>query len=419
MISIFPMAAADPQTRDTRDVAYDFGAAFDVDVTRPLARVIIVGLGNIGSFLVALVGRIAEVGSVTLVDHDLFSEGNRFGQDCPPRAMGRPKARVMGAYLKHLRPALEVRAIVSAIEDVPSGLLRHSIIIGALDNRLARLYLGRLSFRLGVPYVDGGVQADGRLARVSVFVPGPTGSCIECSWGSADYEALPQRVACDGVPASAPAPTGAPASLGAIDAAYLATQVEMLVRGDTEHLLASKEVLLDTKHHRLCVTTTRRNRRCRNPHHVWSIESTGRTPGEISLAAAFALALPGAADVPAASLKDRVRGTALSLRLEDKAFVLMMECRECGRRKRVLRLEHRLAPGDRRCPGCRRMAMIPVPSETLHALESRSVPPAFLDRSLYALGFREDVFTVVTAAGERHFDLDGATPPRRRECDAA
>src|SRR5262249_37876691 len=103
------------------------------------AAITVVGAGgNIGSHLVSHLGRLAAVDRVTLIDLQRYEEKNLQGQNITPADVGQPKAEVQARRLRVINPALEVRAIVDDVANVPLGLLRGSAVLGCLDSRAAR-----------------------------------------------------------------------------------------------------------------------------------------------------------------------------------------------------------------------------------------------------------------------------------------
>ena len=65
-----------------------------------LKLVIIVGVGNIGSYAAPLVARIPGVGLVVLVDKDSYEERNLAGQNITREDVGRSKVQVIGRRLR-------------------------------------------------------------------------------------------------------------------------------------------------------------------------------------------------------------------------------------------------------------------------------------------------------------------------------
>jgi adenylyltransferase/sulfurtransferase len=157
------------------------------------AKALVVGAGALGNEVVknlALVG----VGSIVVIDLDIVEMSNLarcvfFTADDE----GSPKASVLAERAGRINPDISVHGVVGDVRSFGTGLaLRADVIIGALDNREARLYCNRLAARVGRPWVDGAIEALSGVARV--FEP-PT-SCYECTLTESDWELLAHRQSC-------------------------------------------------------------------------------------------------------------------------------------------------------------------------------------------------------------------------------
>ena len=67
------------------------------------------------------------------------------------------------------------------------------VVIGCLDNREARLWVNRSCWKVGTPWIDGGIQEISGV--VKVFVP-PDGPCYECAMTENDYRLINLRYSC-------------------------------------------------------------------------------------------------------------------------------------------------------------------------------------------------------------------------------
>src|SRR5213594_4159488 len=152
-----------------------------------MARVTIVGAGgNIGSHLVPHIGRTTGVSLITLVDRDRYEADNLPAQDIDTRDVGRSKAEAQARRLRRINPGLAVVALNADVEAVPLGALRADVILACLDSRRARLVVNQAAWRLGVPWIDAGVDGGDRLVRIQTFVPASDAACLECAWEQAD-----------------------------------------------------------------------------------------------------------------------------------------------------------------------------------------------------------------------------------------
>jgi adenylyltransferase/sulfurtransferase len=223
------------------------------------ARVLIAGLGNIGSPLAALLSRLG-VGHLRLIDRDRVEAKNVATQEYRPEDVGRFKAEVLAERLTGCE------ALSLDLEDMPLGFADVDLILGALDSRRARqLLISEIAWPVGIPVIDGGV-GEGWKGRVQVFMPGDQTACLECTWGEEDYRRLVEEYPCvPGGSVEVPA-TGAPAFVGASVASLMVAEAVKLLNGEKPE--ASQEIAFDLMHRRHLVTRLRRNPRCRFGHEV-------------------------------------------------------------------------------------------------------------------------------------------------------
>jgi molybdopterin-synthase adenylyltransferase len=159
------------------------------------AKVLVVGAGAIGNEVLknlALVG----VGQIFVVDMDVIEDSNLartvlFRQT----DRGQSKAVIAAKAIRDLNPDVRVSPIYgNVMTDVGLGLFREvDLVIGALDNREARLWVNRSCWKAGTPWIDGGIQEINGVAKV--FVP-PDGACYECAMTENDYRLINLRYSC-------------------------------------------------------------------------------------------------------------------------------------------------------------------------------------------------------------------------------
>lgn len=361
-----------------------------------MAHVVVVGAGgNIGSHLIPHLGRASHIDRITLVDRDHYESRNLRTQNIEPHDVGKPKVVVQARRLHGINAALAVNALNSAVEDLPLGALRADVILACLDSRRARLIVNQAAWRLGVPWIDAGVDGDGLLARVQAFVPAADAPCIECAWTQADYDAIEQAYPCQARTQSAP--SNSPSSLGALAAAIQAIECEKLLAGHTVDLLTSRDVLIDARHHKQFVTSFRRNVECRMPDHAgWRIEPIDGSPAHLTLGDVFALGsvLRGSED-------------QLLLSVASQRFVLALTCASCGGRHQTLRLERTRGRKAPTCPRCHQR-MQPTGFDERDSVPASAVPEEAHDWPLSFVGFRTgDVVSLVTPLVSAHYQIGG------------
>ncbi len=159
------------------------------------AKIFVVGAGALGNEVIknlALLG----VGTIYVVDLDEIEHSNlsrsvMFRTD----DAGQSKAHVVARRAMEINPDVNVYPIRgNVITDIGLGLFRDvDVVIGCLDNREARLWVNRCCWKVGTPWVDGGIQEINGVAKV--FVP-PNGSCYECTMTENDYRLIQLRYSC-------------------------------------------------------------------------------------------------------------------------------------------------------------------------------------------------------------------------------
>jgi molybdopterin/thiamine biosynthesis adenylyltransferase len=365
-------------------------------VTRGEGKVVVVGAGgNIGSHAVPHLARMPGVRHVVVIDRDIYEEKNVTSQDIEPSDVGKPKALVQARRLQAINPALEVTVIGDAVENVPLGLLHADVLLAGLDSRAARRTVNFSAIRMGVPWIDSGVNGEQLLARVNVYLPGPGQPCLECGWSEHDYRTLEQSYPCAGD--GTPRPTNAPSALGALAASLLVLECQKLLAGHHAELAAGRQVTISARAHRHFVTAFLPNPACRFDHEVWNLVPVAQGPEEMTAGRLFELAR--------ASLAER----DLRLGVPHQAFATGLACVACGQRTAIsLRLAGRLTPAEQTCAACGGR-MRPAGSDVVEWLREADLTPAVRDMPLCRLGLRRgDVVSVAGTERTVHFEIGGA-----------
>jgi len=144
-------------------------------------RVVIVGLGSIGSVIAETLADFA-IAHLDLVDPDRLYEHNLARHRLGSRDLGRHKVNALTEYLMQRHPELVIarwpcNVIVDA--DVMRPLFaKADLVVGATDGVASRRVINHLARRAGVPAVLACVLEDGALGEI-VRVRRPTG-CLSC-----------------------------------------------------------------------------------------------------------------------------------------------------------------------------------------------------------------------------------------------
>lgn len=156
---------------------------------RMLARLTIglIGCGGVGALVAENLARLG-VGGLVLVDPDVLADTNlNRWPAAKPSQVGRAKAKLLCRRLKEQTPWVDVRAVASDAfaPRVLPHLLDCDVLIAAVDNDLARLWVNRLALQYVLPLFDVGARVQVQPVvdfayRIVPVVPGVT-ACLECS----------------------------------------------------------------------------------------------------------------------------------------------------------------------------------------------------------------------------------------------
>ena len=365
-------------------------------ILQPVARtskVVVVGLGNIGSNTVQLLAGIDGVDGVTLIDHDHYDTSNLYKQRIGPKDVGKQKVDVQARALRKLAPDLTVAAWACPFAAVPLGRLRDSVILACVDSRIARQSINQAAFWLGIPWIDAGLDRAGSV-RTRIYIPGAGNDCMECAYSASDYALLEQRVPCDAASFLVPA-TAAPAELGAIAAGLQVSQLRRLLSANTAEQraeLARQQYFYDAASGRGWVGRYSANPDCRFDHMRLPVQRLARSAQEITLREISMLA--GAA------------GGAAVLSVAGHTFVRRVHCTGCGQARKVrtqLLARLRRTPCGR-CGG----AMLPAAPDVFETLSLTAPDAPRLARRLSEFGLVDgDVISLHAGDKTAHYELAG------------
>jgi len=167
---------------------------WDQDLLRH-SLVVVAGAGALGNEVLKCLA-LAGVGTLVVIDSDRIELSN-LSRSVLYRAqdVGKAKALVAAARVRQLNPEISAVGVVGDLRwDIGTGLYRRAaVVLGCLDNREARWTLNRDCWRVGTPWVDGGIRD--LMGTVRVFVPWE-GPCYACALGEVDKQLLNQRDSC-------------------------------------------------------------------------------------------------------------------------------------------------------------------------------------------------------------------------------
>jgi adenylyltransferase/sulfurtransferase len=302
------------------------------------AKVLVVGAGAIGNEVLknlALLG----IGHVWVIDCDEIEDSNLTRsvlfrhEDC-----GKSKAIAAAEEMRSINPDVRVTPIHgNVITDLGLGLFREvDVVIGCLDNREARLWVNRQCWKVGRPWIDGGIQEISGVAKV--FVP-PDGACYECAMTENDYRLINLRYSC-------PLLRREDLQAGKVPTApTIASMIGGLQVQEALKLLhglpvsAGEALVWNGVANSFYRTAYQRREDCLS-------HDTYPEPIELTLAAASATA----DDLLAAAAANFGGNRKLTLSL-DRDLVVSLDC-ECGHSRPVMRPQQLVGAADAKCPKC-------------------------------------------------------------------
>lgn len=139
------------------------------------SKVLVVGAGGIGGNATELLARMG-VGTIAIVDPDIFEESNMNRQDFSTEAtLGLPKVEVVSKSLAAINSDVAVEAhMLAAGEDNLAGLIKGAdVVIDALDNIDDRLLLQEACRNGNVVMIHGAIA--GSFVQAMTIFPGDPG----------------------------------------------------------------------------------------------------------------------------------------------------------------------------------------------------------------------------------------------------
>ena len=159
-------------------------------------KVLVIGAGALGN---EILKNLVLLGfrRIVVVDSDRIDVSN-LSRTILYRSedVGEFKVNVAARACASISPDAVVQPIVAnVLRDCGLGLFNWcDIVLAGLDNREARLWLNRSSWKVNRPWIDGAIEGINGVARV--FLPGAP-PCYECTLGEVDWAILGRRMSCN------------------------------------------------------------------------------------------------------------------------------------------------------------------------------------------------------------------------------
>ncbi len=139
------------------------------------ASALVVGAGALGNEIVKNLVKLG-FGEIKIVDYDVVEFSNVSRGSFEKEDVGRNKAEVLAEKTQKRSPFAKISFIPAWVEECDADLLRSNVIISALDNMVARIWLASFCVKHAIPLVDGGIREF--QGRIQTYLP--ESPCLAC-----------------------------------------------------------------------------------------------------------------------------------------------------------------------------------------------------------------------------------------------
>ncbi len=350
------------------------------------AKILLIGAGALGNEILknlALLG----VGNVFVADLDVVETSNLSRsvlfreEDC-----GRPKSQVATQRAAAIYPDIRLQPFQgNIVYELGLGVYRWAdVILGALDNREARVAINRAAARAGKIWIDGAIERLDGVARV--FDPA-CGPCYECTMNEIDWKMLEARRSCSLLSRDELVQGKVPTTptTASIIAGIQCQEAVKLIHG--LETLAGRGFVFEGMSHQSHVVAYTRKEDC--PAH-----DPDATPEVLSWRVA---------DTRVGDFLDRVHADLGPEAVVEVSADLLasLDCPKCGTQEVMLTSLSKVSQQRGRCPDCGEHR---VP-KTFHTIDGRET---FLDRTLGAIGIPPwDVLAGRRGLEQRFYEFAG------------
>ncbi len=335
------------------------------------SKVFVAGAGALGNEVIknlALLG----IGNIVIADMDRIEMSN-LSRSVLYRAddEGKLKADCAAAAAKHIFPEIKVRSLAgNLLGDVGLGFFRWAdVVIGALDNREARVFMNSSCAQVGTPWIDGGIEVLNGIAR---GFHAPEHACYECTMSKTDWDLLNKRRSCSLLARRAIQERGTPTTptTASVIGGIQVQEAVKLLHGRNDFL--GKGFFFDGSGHDSYSISYRTNPDCEWHDEVPPVEDVSSFNSRTPLRAIWDHA-------------ERSLGGITEIEFS-REIVHTLDCPDCGDKQTVLKTIVNVPDHDALCEKCN-TERSPTP---IHCV--RSETDALLDEPLSAIGIpRRDI----------------------------
>ncbi|HWZ97868.1 MAG TPA: ThiF family adenylyltransferase [Candidatus Dormibacteraeota bacterium] len=350
-------------------------------------KVLVIGAGALGN---EILKNLVLLGfqRIVVVDSDRIDESN-LSRTILYRSedVGEFKVKVAARACESISPHAVVQPIVAnVLRDCGLGLFRWcDIVLAGLDNREARLFLNRSSWKVNRPWIDGAIEGINGVARV--FLPGAP-PCYECTLGEVDWAILERRMSCN-LLAHEEITEGKVPTTPTISSIIAGIQVQEAVK--LLHglpTLSGHGYVFEGLHHSSYRVEYTENSDCMSHYTLPEIVPLPEKSDDLSLEQLWQRAA-------------RDLGSDQVVIEFSRDIIHKLGCRSCGQEQEVFAPVGSVSSEAGRCPSDGQMRVV-------HAIHGYDGSQTFGNRKLTQLGLPQfDIFTARSAGREIGYLLNG------------
>lgn len=348
------------------------------------AKVMVVGAGALGNEILknlTLVG----IGHILIIDFDVVEAAN-LTRSVLFRAddIGKLKAEVAAQRLKEMNPDVKIACICGDItSDVGLGVFRSmDVVLVGVDNFGARIFVNRACFKVGTPWINGGIQE--LVGEFHVYIPGK-GACYECNLPTEAYKEIKRRLSCL-LPVEEVEQGRVPTTptIASIIGGLQVQEALKLIHG--HKVTGGSGLIFNGLTNESLPANFTLNTRCLNHNQFKSVISTARGAEDTTFGELLHMA-------------EEKLGSRAAIHL-DFDLVSRVTC-TCGYSEKTLKRLDKLGSGELKCPKCKKL-MQPDITSTISKATSW-----FMDKTLSQGQVPPfHIITAKNATAAVHFELD-------------
>lgn len=301
------------------------------------AKVFVVGAGAIGNEVIKNLAMLG-IGNLVIADMDRIEQSNLTRSVLFRESdSGKEKAVCAVRGAKQLYPDIRATPLVgNLLADAGLGVFRWAdVVVGALDNREARVFVNSACARIGKIWIDGGIDVLNGIVR---GFHAPQTACYECTMSQVDWDLVNKRRSCSLLARRALENRGTPTTPTTASIIAALEVAECIKHLHGLPALLGKGLMFDGLQHSSYPINYTINPDCSCHGEIVSVEVSSDIDSNTTLKTIWKRA--------------GLRLNGLKTLEFARELVELMECPNCGRKISVLKPAEQIAEDQLKCSIC-------------------------------------------------------------------